>query len=60
MVVGGGIAQSNPYENTLNAAYGYEKKSLKCVIKSALQKCTEHLMSAVAFEIDTDIKSTPI
>ena len=41
----------------LNAARGYEKKSLKCVIKLVQQTCAEQLISGVEFEIDTDIKS---
>ena len=44
----------------LNAARGYEKKSLKYVIKPVLQTCAEQLISGVKFEIDTDIKSSPI
>ena len=44
----------------MNAARAYEKKSLKCVIKPVLQTCAEQLISGVEFEIDTDIKSTPI
>ena len=37
-----------------------KKKSLKCVIKPVLKTCAEQLISGVEFEIDTDIKSTPI
>ena len=44
----------------LNAARGYEKKSLKCVIKRVLQTCAEQLISGVEFEIGADIKSTPL
>ena len=43
----------------LNGARGYEKKSLKCVIKRILQTCTEQLISGVEFKIGADIKSTP-
>ena len=38
----------------------WKKKSLKCVIKPVLKTCAEQLISGVEFEIDTDIKSTPI
>ena len=36
----------NKYENTfcLDATRGYEKKSLKCVIKLVLQTCREQLI----------------
>ena len=44
----------------LNASRGYEKKSLKCVIKPVLQIWAEQLISGVESEIDTDIKSSPI
>ena len=42
----------------MNAARGYEKKSLKCVIKPVLQTCAEQLISGVEFEMDTETKST--
>ena len=38
----------------------YEKKSLKCVIKPVLKTFAEQQLSSVEFEIDVDIKSTPI
>ena len=41
-------------------AHGYEKKSLKCVIKPVPQTCAQQLISGIEFEIDTDIKSIPI
>ena len=44
----------------LKAARGYEKKSLKFVIKPVLQTCAEQLISGIKFEIDTNIKSNPI
>ena len=44
----------------MNASRGYEKKSLKCAIKPVLKTCTEQLISGVEFEIDTNVKSTPI
>ena len=44
----------------LNNAQVYGKKSLKCVIKPALQTCAEQLISVVELEMDTDTKSTPI
>ena len=36
----------------LNAACGYEKGSLKGVIKLVLQTCAEQLISGVEFEVD--------
>ena len=37
----------------LNAAHGYEKKSLKYVIKPLLKTCAEQLILGVEFEINT-------
>ena len=44
----------------LNPARGYEKKSLKYVIKFVQQPCAEQLISDAEFGIDTDKKSTPV